>query len=134
VQVCVVGLHAGVAPLQSALAVQPTHVPVGTLHDGAAPTQAFMFVVEHWPQTPEGSQAGVAPPQSRSPPHATHVCVTRSQTGAAPLHSAADVQVTQIPLVASQADRLVPAHLVVFVTEHWPHAPFIWHAGALAGH
>lgn len=44
------------------------------------------------------------------------------------------MQATHWPTVASQAARLVPAHLVTFVTEHWPQEPFIWQAGALAGH
>ena len=86
VQVRVVGLQTGAAALQSAFEVQPTHWPFARLHDGVAPTQAFMFVEEHWPQAPDGSQAGVAPPQSWSPAQGTQVCVTRSQTGSVPPH------------------------------------------------
>jgi hypothetical protein len=134
VQVRVVRLQTGAAAPQSAFESQPTHRPFAMLHEGVAPTQAFMFVEEHWPQAPDGWQAGVAPPQSRSLAHGTQVCVTRSQTGSVPAHWAAEVQATHWPTVASQAARPVPAHLVRFVTEHWPHEPFIWQAGALAGH
>jgi hypothetical protein len=44
------------------------------------------------------------------------------------------VQPTQSPTVALQAGRLVLAHSVRLVAEHWPHAPLGSHAGAEAGH
>jgi hypothetical protein len=62
------------------------------------------------------------------------VCVRRSQTGALPPHWAFDVHATHRAAVVSHTGRLVPAHFVAFVAEHWPQAPFIWQAGLLDGH
>jgi hypothetical protein len=83
-QVCVPTLQTGVVPLQSAFAVQRTHVPFAVLQTGVAPPQAAEFPAEHWPHEPPGWQAGVAPPHSPSPPHARQVWNAGSQTGALP--------------------------------------------------
>jgi hypothetical protein len=52
--VCVVPLQMGVVPLQSAFAVQRTHVPVVVSHTGVPPPQAIEFPDEHWPHAPDG--------------------------------------------------------------------------------
>ena len=44
------------------------------------------------------------------------------------------MQPTQRPTVASQAGRLVPAHFVRLVAEHWPQAPLGSQAGVALGH
>jgi hypothetical protein len=56
-----------------------------------------------------------------------------SQTGAVPPQFALDVQGTHVPVATLQAG-VAPPHWLVFVSEHWPHAPLTWQAGALAGH
>jgi hypothetical protein len=90
--------------------------------------QSALFTAEHSPQAPLGWQAGVAPPHSLSPAHARQALVPRSHTGIAPEHWRLDVHATQTPRPRSQAG-VAPLHQVAFVAEHWPHAPFDWHAG-----
>jgi hypothetical protein len=52
--VCVVVLHTGVAPEQSAVVTQPTQAPVETLHTAAEPPHFVVFVAEHEPHAPDG--------------------------------------------------------------------------------
>lgn len=80
------------------------------------------MVAEHWPQAPDDSQAGLAPPQSVSPAQARQLCVVVLHTGAVPPHCAFEVHGTQVPVVVKQAG-VAPMHCVLFVAEHWPHAP-----------
>jgi hypothetical protein len=87
-----------------------------------------VFVAEHWPHAPEGSQAGVAPPQSPSPPQARQAWVVASQMGLLPLHWALVTHDTQVPLPVLQYG-VVPVQSVVLPLEHWPHAPDGSHAG-----
>jgi hypothetical protein len=115
--VCVNPLHTGVAPLQSAFAVQRTHVPLVVRQTGVPPVHFDTLPTEHWPHAPVGSQAGVAPPQSTSPAHARHVFVPALQMGVMPLQSALAVHRTQLPVVALQTGVL-PTHAVAFVVEH----------------
>jgi hypothetical protein len=85
--VCVVPSQIGAWALpQSAFARQATQLPAVTSHIGVAPLQAVMFVLEHWPQAPVGSQAGVDPAHSPSPEQARQACVAVLQTGVVPLH------------------------------------------------
>jgi hypothetical protein len=115
--VCVKPLHTGVAPLQSAFAVQRTHVPFVVRQTGVAPVHFDTLPAEHWPHDPVGSHAGVAPPQSTSPAHARHVFVSVLQMGVIPLQSAFAVQRTQLPVAALQTG-VPPTHAIVFVVEH----------------
>jgi len=120
--VCVVVLHTGAAPPQSALPRQPTQTLVAVRQTGVAPPQAPAFAAEHWPQAPEGSHAGVAPAHSPSPAHARQVWIVRLHTGAAPPQSAFDTQATHDPARASQTG-VAPPQRATFVAEHWPHDP-----------
>ena len=115
-------LHTGVAPPQSAFAVQRTQVAVVVRQTGVAPVHFETLPAEHWPHAPVGSQAGVAPPQSTSPAHARHVFVPVLHTGVMPLQSALATHVTQVPEVVLQSS-VEPVQAVLFVAEQPPHAP-----------
>jgi hypothetical protein len=115
-------LHTGVVPLQSAFAVQRTHVPVVPLQTGVAPLHAVVFVGEHWPHAPVDWQAGVAPPHCALLEQPTQVCVPTLHTGVVPLQSAFAVQRTQVPLAVLQTG-VAPPQAVAFPAEHWPHEP-----------
>jgi hypothetical protein len=131
--VCVVPLHTGVVPLQSAFAVQRTQVPVVARQTGVPTVHLDTLPAEHWPHAPVGSHAGVAPLQSTSPPQARHVFVPVLQTGVMPLQSALAVQRTQLFVVALHTG-VPPTHAVAFVVEHWPHAPVSSQAGVVPPH
>ena len=92
-----------------------------------------MFVVEHCPQAPHGSQAGVAPPHSPSPPQARQVCVAVLQIGADPPHCVFDVHGTHVDDGVSQTG-VAPAQALAFVDEHWPQAPDASQAGVAPPH
>jgi len=115
--VCVVPLHTGVVPLQSAFAVHRTQIPMVVSQTGVPPVHFERFDAEHWPQAPVGSQAGVVPPQSTSTAQARHVCVNPLQMGAAPPQSAFAVQRTHVPVVVSQTG-VAPEQAMVFPAEH----------------
>jgi len=71
-QVCVLVLQIGLAPPQSPLVRQPTHVLVDRLQIGVAPVQAVWFVAEQAAQMPEEPHAGVNAetlPHAVSPSH-----------------------------------------------------------------
>jgi hypothetical protein len=118
----VVGLHVGVAPLQSALMTQATQVAVVGLQTGVAPVQRVVFVTEQTPHDPFASQAGVAPPHSASVPQPRHTWVVRLHTGVVPEQFVLATQATHVPAAVSHAG-VAPEHLVAFVAEHAPHAP-----------
>jgi hypothetical protein len=130
---CVVVLHTGVAPPQSALATQPTHAPVPTLQTAVEPVHFDVFVAEHAPHAPEGSQAGTAPLQSTSPAHPRQTCVVVLQMGAAPPQSTLARQPTHVPVVVWQT-AVAPPQAVAFVVEHCPHVPLASHAGVAPPH
>jgi hypothetical protein len=127
-QVCVTRLHVGAVPLQSALELQATQVPVVGSHAGVVAPHLVLFVAEHTPHAPEGSQAGAMPPHSPSPVQPRHVCVVASHTGVVPEHCAAERHPTHEPVTALQTGT-VPMHCLTFVTEHAPHEPLGWQAG-----
>jgi len=87
-----------------------------------------LFAAEHSPQAPLPWHAGVAPPHSPSAAQARQALVPRSQTGAVPEHCALAVHATQTPRSRSQAG-VAPLQRALFVAEHWPQAPLVWHAG-----
>src|SRR5438105_3290026 len=96
---CVAVLQTGSVPPHSALVVQLTQVPVGTLQAGIVPVHLVLLVAEQTPQAPDGWQAGVAPPpQSASPEHPRQVCAVPSHTGVVPEQSASATQRTQVPV------------------------------------
>lgn len=80
-QLCVVPSHTGVAPAQSADDTHATHTPSVASHSAVAPAHAIVFVAEHAPHAPLGSQAAVVPPHSPSASQPRHTCVTPSHTG-----------------------------------------------------
>jgi hypothetical protein len=129
----VVVLQTGVEPPHCAFEVHGTHVPVAVSQAGVAPLHLVAFVAEHWPQAPLPWQAGVALGHSPSPAQARQVWVVVLQTGVVPPQFASLRQVTHVPVVVKQSG-VVPEHLVVFVAEHWPHAPDAWHAGVAPPH
>ena len=153
---CVPPSQIGVAPVQSALAMQRTQVPEPTSHTGVAPVHATALPAEHWPQRPPGWQAGVAPPHSLSPPQARQVRNAGSQIGVDPPQSAFTRQPTHafVPVLqtgvapeqwlfarhCTHAGTGVsqigvdPLQTPMFVAEQTPHAPDAWQAGALPGH
>lgn len=155
-QRCVPPSHTGVEPPQSALATQRTHVPVGAKQTGVAPPQASEFDVEHWPHAPLVWQAGVAPPHSPSAPQPRHISSARSHTGVAPPQSELARQPTQALVavlhtgtappqwlfarhcthVAFDVSQIGvdPPHNPGFAAEQAPHAPLVWHTGAVPGH
>jgi hypothetical protein len=120
--VCVVPLHTGVAPLQSAEARQAAQTPPVVSHSGVAPVHAVLFVAEHAPQVPLGWQAAVAPPHSPSATQPRQMWVVPSHTGLAAWHCAPARHATQVPVVVSHVG-FVAAHAVALLTEHAPHAP-----------
>jgi hypothetical protein len=97
-------------------------VAVVGLHTGVAPVQSVVFVTEQTPHAPFDSQAGVAPPHSASAPQPRHACVVRLQTGVVPEQFELATQATQVPAAVSQAG-VAPPHRAAFVAEHAPHAP-----------
>jgi hypothetical protein len=121
-QVCVVVLHIGAPVPQLLFATQATHVPSVVSQAGVAPVHLAVFVAEHAPQAPEGSQAGVLPPHSPSPAHPRHACVVRLHTGVAPEQSAFAPHPTQPP-VTTLHTVVEPVHFVTFVAEQDPHEP-----------
>jgi hypothetical protein len=91
-------LQTGLAPLQPAVAVHWTQVPVAALHTAVAPAQPVVFVTEHAPHDPFAWQAGVAPaPHWASVAHVLHVWVVPSHTGVVPMQSAFARQRTHEP-------------------------------------
>jgi hypothetical protein len=86
------------------------------------PVHLEVFVAEHTPHAPPGSQAGVAPLQSASVAQPWQVCVAVSHAGVAPPHWALVRHPTQTPAVGSQVD-VAPAQRRELVAEHWAHAP-----------
>jgi hypothetical protein len=126
--VCVAPSHTGVAPAQSAFAMQATHWPAGALQRGVAPVQAVMFVAEQTPQAPDGWQAEVAPEHSLSITHPRQTRVVPSHTGSTPAQVALVRQPTQTPRGTSHI-AVAPRQVVVFVAEQAPQAPDGWQAG-----
>lgn len=119
---CVVVLHTGVVPPQSAFETHPTQAPVDGRQAGVEPAHLLVFVAEQTPQAPVGSQAGVAPLQSTSPAQPRHVCVAALQMGAPPPQSAFAMQPTQVP-VATRHTGVVPPQSAALPAEHWPQDP-----------
>jgi hypothetical protein len=64
---------------------------------------------------------------------ALHVWVVPSQIGVVPEQSALARQVTHVALAVWQSG-VVPVQAVVFVAEHWAHAPDAWQAGVAPPH
>jgi len=93
-QVWLVVSHVGVAPLQSVLNSQATHVPLGKSQTDVPPMHAEPLVAEHCPHAPQTSHAGVAPPQFASDAHAWQV--PPLHTGVSPPQSAALRHCTQM--------------------------------------
>jgi hypothetical protein len=116
-QVCVTRSHVGRVPPHSAFEAQATQRPVATSHAGRAPVHFAAFVIEHWPQAPEGSQAGAAAVHSLSAAQPRQVSVVRLQMGVVPPHCPLLVHATQVPVARSHADA-VPVHRLKFVDEH----------------
>jgi hypothetical protein len=120
----VVASHVGFVPAQSVLTTHETHVAVAGLQTSVAPVHSVVFVVEHTPHAPEASQAGVPPPQSPSLEQARQTCVVVLHTGVLPEQSLFAMHRTQDPEPTSHSG-VTPAHVVLFVAEHWAHAPVV---------
>jgi hypothetical protein len=131
--VCVVVLHVGVAPAQSALARHATQLPVGTLQTPVAPAHWVLFVAEQAPHAPDGWQAGAPTPHSPSFVHARQVWVVPSQNGIPPAQSAEATQPTQVPVATWQIE-VGPTHWLLLAAEHSAHAPDGWQAGVPPPH
>ena len=97
-QLCVAVLQMGVVPPHCAFDTHGTQVPPLVKQTGVPPPHWPVFVEEHCPQAPQGSQAGVAPPHSPSPAQARQVCVAVLHTGVEPPHWALDTHGTQVEL------------------------------------
>ena len=132
-QLCDVASHTGAVPEHCASLRQATQVPEAVRQSGVAPVHCAVFVAEHWPQVPDGWQAGVEPPHSLSLLQPRQVWKVPSHLGAAAGQSASARHVTHVPLDTWQSG-FVPVHSVVFVAEHWPHAPEPWQAGVAPPH
>jgi hypothetical protein len=63
-----------------------------------------------------------APTQSAAAAHARHVWVPTLHVGNAPAQSPFALHPTHEPIAVSHA-AVPPAHWVLLVAEHWPHAP-----------
>jgi hypothetical protein len=129
-QVRVAVEQTGVTPPQwlSSRHATQTPTPDETSQRGADAEQCDTSAAVHAAQAPVGKQIGVAAPHSASDPQARHARAVPSQTGFVPPHSPFDRQPTQVPAVVSQTG-VAPVQRVAFVAEHWPQAPFAWHAG-----
>jgi len=132
-QLCNVVSQTGVVPEHWASLRQATQVPETVRQSGVPPVHSVVFVAEHWPQVPDAWQAGVDPPHSLSLLQPRQVWKVPSHLGAAAGQSASARHVTHVPLDAWQSG-FVPVHSVVFVAEHWPHAPEPWQAGVAPPH
>jgi hypothetical protein len=130
---CVPTLHTGFVPEQLALLVHATHAPAAVSHAGVGLMHRVELVAEHWPHAPDPWHAGVATPHSPSPAHPRHRCVAALHTGVVPEQLALLEHWTHTAAAVSQAG-VAPVHLLVFVAEHWPHAPENWHAGVAPLH
>jgi len=113
-----------VAPPHCASDRQATQLPDAVRQNGVVPVHSAALVAEHWPQVPPGWQAGVAPPHSPSPLQPRQVWNVASHLGDAAGQSPSARQEAQLPLGAWQ-NGFVPVQRVVFVVEHWPHAPLV---------
>jgi hypothetical protein len=137
---CVVELHAGVAPLHSSrsVLVQGTHLPASApafTHAGLAADAHAWAVPElrspsHATQLPP-EQIGVAPEQLLLSRHWTHALVVRLHLGAPPLHCASERQATQTLVAVLQcavgsaqfASSVQPSVHVCAAVLHTPLAP-----------
>jgi hypothetical protein len=99
-------LQSGVAPEQSAIVRQPTHVLLVVLQMGVAPEQ-FALVVQPTHTRRVGSHTGVLPPQSMLFRHATQRAVMVSHSGVGALHWLFIVQPRQVLVPTSHVSGAV---------------------------
>ena len=91
-------------------------------------SQAVTFDAEHWPHAPDAWQAFAPIGHSESAEHLRQAWVAMLHTGVVPEQLALLVHTTHAPDAVSQTG-VAPPHWLVFVAEHWPHAPDAWHTG-----
>jgi hypothetical protein len=123
----VAGEQTGVAPPQSALAMQPTHTPPPPVvsHSGVAAEQRLVSVGVQTAQAPVLKQTGNLGSQSALSRQPRHVFVVASHTGRTPAQSAPEAHSTQALVVGSQT-LPAAAHapgLPAPQATHWPPAP-----------
>ena len=109
-------------PLHCVADRQPTQLPALVRQYGVAPVHSVPFVLEHWPQLPEGWHAGVEPPHSPSPEQPRQAWKVASHLGADIGQSPSARQATHVPAEVRHSG-LPPVQRVVFPAEHSPQAP-----------
>jgi hypothetical protein len=93
--VFVAGLQSGVAPPQVAFVTHATHVAVPVSQAGVAPPQWDALPAEHSPQAPLPRHTGRVAGHSASEAHARHACELGSQRGVVPAQFVSARQPTQ---------------------------------------
>jgi hypothetical protein len=118
-------MQSGAPAGHSAAEAQARHFSVPTSQTGLLPWQAPVEPAWHCTHVPAAEQTGAVAGQSAAPAQARQACVVASQIGVPPAQSAASRQPTHWPAPVSHS-ALAPVHAVLFVAEHWPHAPDGW--------